>query len=146
MTSYAMVGILKLNNLLTIIFDAVFQISYCNIEVMYIICKYGEGKYLILYGIVTVLRGITVCVVPLIGLGSDQVFKSRRKSVGHESYHADEFRPIDCAKLVQLLETHSPDNVSSIIIYISPQNLHSTSKWYKLLNKQATQGALSSFL
>ena len=80
MTSYAIFGILKLNNLLTISFDAVFQISYCNIEVMHIICKYGEGKLLILYGAATVLHGIVfinsfVCRISMLKLiGSIRVY------------------------------------------------------------------------
>ena len=83
---------------------------------MYTIRKCGKGKSLILYGVATMLSGITVCMVPSIGLGNDQELKPRRKSVGLESYHADNFCPIDYAKLVQRLETYSPDDMSLIII------------------------------
>ena len=40
--------------------DAIFQIAYCKIEMMYIIRKCGEGKSPILYGVATVLSGITI--------------------------------------------------------------------------------------
>jgi len=44
---------------------------------MYLVHKCGEGKSLVLLGTATMLRGVFVCMVPLIGLGSDQVSKTK---------------------------------------------------------------------
>jgi hypothetical protein len=59
---------------------------------MYLIRKTGEGKSLVMQGMASMLKGITVSVVPLLGLGSDQADKCNVDSVAVEAYHIDEFR------------------------------------------------------
>lgn len=46
-------------------------------KLMYLIQKTGEGKSLVLIGTATVLRGVTVCLVPLRGLGSSHASTSK---------------------------------------------------------------------
>ena len=47
----------------------------------------------------TILRGIAIAIVPLIGLGIDQIFKTKRPEIGVEACHIDEFREQDASKL-----------------------------------------------
>ena len=44
--------------------------------IVYLILKTGSGKSTVPLTIVTLCRGVTVVMVPLVGLGSDQVKKS----------------------------------------------------------------------
>ena len=47
----------------------------------------------------TILRGITIVMVPLIALGNDQIFEIKGPEIGVEAYHIDEFREQDVSKL-----------------------------------------------
>ena len=62
-----------------------------------------------------------------------------------ESYHVDEFRDEDYNKLMEQLESYSPSVKSSIIIFISPQQLKSSSRCYKLFINLAKKGYISAF-
>eukprot|EP00984_Skeletonema_dohrnii_P002679 scaffold926_cov75-Skeletonema_dohrnii-CCMP3373.AAC.2 len=72
--------------------DAIFQLCIRRISMLYLIRKTGEGKSLVLKGMATIKRGITVCLVPLVGLGSDQVCKTTCAKCGVEAYHVDEWK------------------------------------------------------
>ena len=72
--------------------DTIFHIAFRKPTFTYLIRQPGEGKSLCLYGAASLLKGIIVCLVPLIGLGSDQVAKTERAAIGLEAYHADEMR------------------------------------------------------
>ena len=124
--------------------ESIFQLTYRKLDMMYLIRKCGDGKSLVMHAMATILRGITIVMVPLIGLGSDQISKTKRPEVEVEAYHIDEFRDDDVSKLTERLETYVPDNKTSIIIYISPQNLRPTTKWYKKLVSLAKHGFISS--
>ena len=72
-------------------------------------------------------------MVPLIGLGSDQVNKSFRLTHRVEGYHVDEHKNGDFLLLLKRLlsmkilgdgQTHS-----SLILYCSPQSLSPTSQF-----------------
>ena len=77
--------------------EMVFHLAFRKVHV-HLIQKYGEGKSLVLLGMATLLCGVTVCMVPLLGLGSDRVNKSKRPSAGVGAYHCDEFRGSDFNK------------------------------------------------
>jgi len=51
--------------------EAIFHLVYLNINMMYLIRKTGEGKSLVLQGMVAMLKGMTISLVLLLGLGSD---------------------------------------------------------------------------
>eukprot|EP00956_Cyclotella_meneghiniana_P023787 scaffold46927_cov56-Cyclotella_meneghiniana.AAC.1 len=123
---------------------AIFFLAFVKVGMMYLVRKTGEGKSLVLIGTATILRGVTVCLVPLLGLGSSQASSSQSKPHRVESYHVDEYRDYDYKVLKERLDVYSSAERSSIILYISPQNLHPKSKWYNLLSSIAGKGHLSS--
>jgi superfamily II DNA helicase RecQ len=51
---------------------AIFYLVFLRIRMLYLIRKTGEGKSLVLLGAATMLCGVTICLVPLLGLGSSQ--------------------------------------------------------------------------
>jgi hypothetical protein len=123
---------------------AIFYLVFLRLRMLYLIRKMGEGKSLVLLGMATMLRGVTVCLVPLLGLGSSQAAKSRSRNHRVEGYHVDEFRDQDFDLLSERMSIYSSTESSSIIVYISPQNLRAGSKWYRLLSNIAAAGFLSS--
>mmetsp|Transcript_11950 Transcript_11950/g.17149 ORF Transcript_11950/g.17149 Transcript_11950/m.17149 type:complete len:189 (+) Transcript_11950:1745-2311(+) len=74
--------------------DAIFQLCIRCVSMLYLIRKTGEGKSLVLKGMATIKRGITLCLVPLVGLGSDQAIKTTCMTCGVEAYHVDEWKTI----------------------------------------------------
>ena len=124
----------------------IFHLVYRKVPLTYLIRKCGEGKSLVMLGMATLLRGITINMVPLIGLGSDQVSKSRRPENRIEAWHFDEFKGSNFHLLRRRMQRYTPDEKSSIIIYISPQQLKSDSPWHPLLLDLAKRGYISSIV
>eukprot|EP00956_Cyclotella_meneghiniana_P020780 scaffold37108_cov23-Cyclotella_meneghiniana.AAC.3 len=122
---------------------AIFYMAFLKTKLMYLIRKTGEGKSLVLLGSATILRGVTVCLVPLLGLGSSHASNSNNNSNRVEGYHVDEYRDQDFDALQDRMRQYSLGEESSIILYISPQNLQLSSKWYRLLDGLATAGFIS---
>ena len=58
---------------------------------VYLVRKTGKGKSLVLQGMVLMLKGVTISLVPLLGLGSDQQEKCSKSSGAVEAYNLDEF-------------------------------------------------------
>ena len=84
-------------------------------------------------------------MMPLLGLGCDQVSTSKRLEKRFNAYHVDEFRDKDYAKLIRRLETYHPSDKTSILILISPQELKPSSRRYKLFITLAEMGHISVF-
>ena len=83
--------------------DAIFQLCIRRVSMLYLIRKTGEGKSLVLKGMATIKRGITLCLVPLVGLGSDQAIKTTCMTCGVEAYHVDEWKGDWCDALMNRL-------------------------------------------
>ena len=80
--------------------DAIFQLCIRRVSMLYLIRKTGEGKSLVLKGMATIKCGITLCLVPLVGLGSDQAIKTTRMTCSVEAYHVDEWKDDRCDLLM----------------------------------------------
>ncbi len=86
--------------------------------------KTGEDKYLVLLGIVSLLRGVVFVMGPLHGLGTDQANKSKQTEKGIEAYHVNEFGEADLNSfLCRVLLKTTKNNNTALVIYISPQAL-----------------------
>ena len=126
--------------------SAVFYIIFLKLSMTYLIRKTGEGKSMVWLGMCTILRGINVCMVPLLGLGSAQAPNSRRHEDNIEAYHLDEFKSRHCFnKLKNYLLKYKLGQRRSIILYISPQMLVPGTKWFDVIHQLAVKGCVSSF-
>ena len=126
--------------------SAVFYITFLKLSMTYLIRKTGEGKSMVWLGMCTILRGINVCMVPLLGLGSAQAPNSRRHNDNIEAYHLDEFKSKHCFnKLKNYLLQFKSGQSRSIILYISPQMLVPGTKWFDVIHQLAVKGCVSSF-
>jgi superfamily II DNA helicase RecQ len=74
-------------------------------------------------------------MVPLVGLGSDQVSKSRNEANYIEAYHLDKHMGVDAQVLRNRLLSLNPREAKfvSIFLYASPQSLQACTFWYKCL-------------
>ena len=92
---------------------------------MYVISKTGSGKSAAPLSITTLRCGITIVLVPLLGLGSDQVKKASREERGIRAYHVDEHRGPNGVLLRDWLMNMTDDEceTSTTILFISPQSL-----------------------
>jgi len=75
------------------------------------------------------LTGVVITLVPLIGLGSDQVTKSCNAANYVDAYHVDEHRGKDAAKLrhCQDIMTEREADFVTIFLYMTPQSLQTNS-------------------
>jgi hypothetical protein len=71
----------------------------------------------------TILRGITLVVVPLLGLGCDQVAKTQHCHYKIEAFHLDKNRGQYQLTIQQHLLTITHHHSQSIILFASPQSL-----------------------
>ena len=74
------------------------------------------------------LCGMSIVLVPLLGLGSDQVSKSNNQAQHVEAYHLDELRGQDLRALHEhlMIVPHQRITDQTIFLYTSPQSLAKT--------------------
>ena len=87
-------------------------------------------------------------MVPLVGLGSDQVNNSRNSTNLIEAYHLDENRGVDGYALRRRLLSLLPREANrvSIFLHASPQSLKVGSFWYKYLFQLASMNSFKYML
>ncbi len=71
---------------------AINNIAFHCGRLVYIIAKMGSGKSAITLTVGSLQTGITLTMVPLAGLGSDQVNSAQNGDNFIEAYHLDEYR------------------------------------------------------
>ena len=90
---------------------------------MYLIRKTGERKLLVLQGTASILKGVTIVIVPVLGLGSDQVQKCNigDNIISDKSCHLDEFKNKNTFKLCTQLNEYTCKGKTAIILFASLQ-------------------------
>jgi len=119
--------------------QAINRGAFYDGTVMNIIAKTAFGKSVIPSTICSLRRGIAVILVPLLGLGSDQVNKTMIIEKNIESYHIDEHRLEDATLLrerLRSLTAKERENIS-IQLYLSPLALAEGSEWMPILRNLA---------
>jgi superfamily II DNA helicase RecQ len=114
---------------------AIHQAAFHRNELLYIIAKTGSGKSAIPLTVGTLLTGVAVTLVPLVGLGSNQVTKSCNVANCVKASYIDEHHRKDAEKLCYCLDTMTEGQADyvTIFLYISPQSLQMDSPWYGVL-------------
>jgi superfamily II DNA helicase RecQ len=98
----------------------------------------GEGKSAVVLTSAALLRGVTLVVVPLLGLGSDQVSKAQRPDFRVESYHLDKNRSKDQFAIQRRLLSVAHQHAQSIILFAWLQSLREGSSWAPLLHQRTS--------
>lgn len=115
---------------------AVHSLAFQRDRLQYLIAKTGSGKSVVLLAVGALQNGITLTIVLLVGLGSDQVSKSTNEPNFIKAYHLDEHTGIDAQVLKdRLLSIHLQEvETVSIFLYVSPQSQQPGTFWQKLLH------------
>jgi superfamily II DNA helicase RecQ len=113
--------------------EAVARLVFEPKTCLFLIRKTGEGKSAVVLTASTLLRGITLVVVPLLGLGCDQVSKAQRRRHKVEAFHLDENRGEDQLAIQRRLLSITQRHAQTIILFASPQSLKEGSSWAPLL-------------
>ncbi len=84
-------------------------------------------------------------MIPLLGLGTDQVAKAFHVDINIEAWHIDEFRGRDGQALRRRLFAYSADQQDnlSVVLYMSPQSLLPGSNWMPALQHLAKHDCIS---
>lgn len=94
---------------------------------------------------VSVLRGgVTLILVPLHGLGSDQVDKATVPEHGIEAYYLDEHKHQNAKMLEKRLKAYTNEEAkhNSILLFASPNSLRGGSSWMKVISLLAADGLI----
>jgi hypothetical protein len=122
--------------------EAIYHLGFNLRPVTVVISKTGSGKTAIPLVVGRLRRGISLFMVPLIGLGCDLVEKFNNYHHDVEAYHLDEHR--DAADVDALLLRLSGLTLSrTVYLFVSPQTLSSSSKWWKPLMKLSKGGLMA---
>lgn len=99
----------------------------------------GQGKSLVRDAVALALRGVTLMVVPLFTLGSDQLEKIRKKIVNKQEqnvfiYHLDEFQgTLLFTPLIDSLKSLSEKTSSMTFLFASPRILEKNKQVKKVV-------------
>ena len=125
--------------------QAIYAGAFYDNSFLSINAKTGYGKSLIPLAIASMRRGISIVMMPLLGLGTDQVAKALHVDINIEAWHIDEFRGPDGRALRRRLFAFTQDQRDNmtIILYMSPQSLLPGSDWMPALRHLASQDFIS---
>jgi len=96
---------------------AIHHIAFQHDQILYLVAKSGSGKSAIPLKIGSLQTGVTLSMVPLVGLGSDQVNNSRNSTNSIEAYHLDENRGGDGYALRRRLLSLHPREANPVSIF-----------------------------
>jgi hypothetical protein len=95
---------------------AIHKVAFSRDKLLFLIAKTSSGKSAIPLTVGTLQTGITLSMVPLVGLGSDQVAKGNNRSRFVEAYHLYEHRGKDGVELRRRLMSFAPDEAEFVSI------------------------------
>jgi hypothetical protein len=126
---------------------ATHYLSFHNDAYLSLIRCTADGKSLVPLCTAAIRRKVTLILVPLHGLGSDQVEKSTLRDKGVTAYYLDQHKRENEEALKERLDrlTLEEAKVSSTILFVSPQVLVSDSMWYHVLQSLAERNLFSLF-
>jgi hypothetical protein len=98
---------------------AIHHVAFHGNQILYILAKTGSEKLAIPLTIRSLQAKVTFSMVPLVGLGSNQVKNSRNTSNLIKAYHLDENRDLDgCALWSRFLALHSIEADCDAIFFV----------------------------
>jgi hypothetical protein len=126
---------------------AAHYLSFNNHAYLSMIRRTADGKSLVPLCTAVLRRKVTLIMVPLHGLGSDQVDKSTLREKGVNAYYIDQHKRANEAALRRRLEQLSIDEAkaSCTILFVSPQVLAPDSAWFALFESMAKRDLFSLF-
>jgi superfamily II DNA helicase RecQ len=126
---------------------ATHYLSYHNNAFLSMIRRTADGKSLVPLCTAVLRRKVTLIMVPLHGLGSDQVDKSTLREHNINAYYIDQHTRENEELLRERLEGLTMDEAkdSCTILFVSPQKLAPDSAWFALFESMAKRDLFSLF-
>jgi superfamily II DNA helicase RecQ len=125
---------------------AIHQAAFTRDELLciIIIAKTGSGKSAIPLTVGTLLTGVVITLVPLVGLGSNQVSKSCNAANYVKAYHINEHHRKDAKKLRYHLDAMTAREADYVTIFLnmSPESLQIDSPFYGVICRIANKNFL----
>ncbi len=122
--------------------EAIYLLGFNLRPITIVLSKTGSGKTAVPLTVGRLRRGVSLFMVPLIGLGCDLVEKYNNYHQDVEAYHLDEHREKgDVDALLLRLSTLTLNR--TVYLFVSPQTLSSSSLWWKHLMKLSNAGLMS---
>ena len=87
-------------------------------DLLFVSCRTPDGKSLLPLSVATFKRRVTIVLVPLIGLGSDQVQKSSYYDHNFEAYHLDEHKGQDTYDLRDCIVLMEKKEMDCMFIFL----------------------------
>ena len=127
---------------------AIHYLSFHNDGYLSMRHRTADGKSLVPLATAVLRRKVSMILVPLHGLGSDQVEKATLREKGVMAYYLDQHRRDNEDALVERLEGLSPEeaSVSCTILFVSPLVLLPDSRWFGLFKSLAKRNLFSQQL
>ena len=128
--------------------EAIYTLCYARTDnggapSLSLVRKTGEGKSMVFQGAATIMRGVSIFIMPLIGLGSDQLSKSYNPAARVYARHLDEETIESARELSQHLIGLSRAERKSFILYASPQSFRPGTVWSHTLDHLIANRMLS---
>ena len=103
--------------------EVIHHCVYNDNAVVYVNAKTAEGKSLCPLTVAAMRRGVAIILVPLIGLGSDQVAKASRADHNIGAYHINEHKGPNVYALCERYRAYNKEESKHVIIlsFINPQ-------------------------
>eukprot|EP00956_Cyclotella_meneghiniana_P031331 scaffold81936_cov56-Cyclotella_meneghiniana.AAC.2 len=126
--------------------EAINHLAFTDDSSLVLIRRTADGKSLVPLTVTILRGGITLILVPLHGLGSDQVDKAASSEHGIEAYYVDEHKYDDAKVLEERLSHYSAEESehNSILLFASPNSLKDGSRWIKLFRQLAVDGLIKT--
>ena len=122
--------------------EAIYHLGFNLRPITIVLSKTGSGKTAVPLTVGRLRRGVSLFMVPLIGLGCDLVEKYNNYHHDVEAYHLDEHREKgDVDALLLRLSTLTLHR--TVYLFVSPQTLSSSSLWWKHLMKLSNAGLMA---
>jgi len=128
--------------------EAINHLASNDDTYLVLVRKTADGKSLVPLTVALLRPGISITLVPLHGLGSDQVEKSNIPELGVEAYYVDEHKRSDAGALRKRLLSLTKEELhhTTCILFVSPFALASDSHWYTdVFTTLAKRGLISLF-
>ena len=109
-----------------------------------LIRRTADGKSLVPLTVSLLRGGVTLTLVPLHGLGSDQVDKASVPEHGIEAYYLDKHKFGNATKVEKRLYAYTNEEAehNNILLFASPNALREGSAWMKVMTHLAVNGLI----
>ena len=125
--------------------EAINHLTFADDAALILIRRTADGKSLVPLITSVIKGGVSLVLVPLHGLGSDQVDKATVQECGIEAYYVDEHRFAHAKSLMKRLKSFSVDEAKecTIVLYVSPTSLKPDSDWAEIFADLAERGLIN---